>query len=235
MLEIKDLTYTIGNKVILLDLSLFVPPQSIYALLGANGAGKTTLFQLILGLKQPNRGSITLNGISLTAQNRATFMRQLGILFDRAPLYDHLSALENLEQSRRIYNTPPATSWEMLEMVGLTPVAKEKVSTFSMGMKQRLGIALAMVGKPSFLLLDEPTNGLDPQGIAELRHIIRQLHQTQQITCLLSSHAIAEVEKIATHTGILHQGAIVHEATLDAQPTQTLEEIYFEKTKQKLL
>jgi ABC-type multidrug transport system ATPase subunit len=182
-------------------LSLRVPPQSVYGFLGPNGAGKSTTIRMVLGLQRPNRGTISLFGRPL-ARERIALLRRIGSLVESPSLYLHLTGRENLEVHRRLLGSPARAIDEALEAVELSPVASRLVRNYSSGMKQRLGLAQALLGNPELLLLDEPTNGLDPAGIHEVRMLIRDLPRRRGVTVFLSSHLLAEVEQIATHLAI---------------------------------
>ncbi|WP_373553519.1 ABC transporter ATP-binding protein [Haliscomenobacter sp.] len=201
------------GKNILDDINLQVPTGSIYGFLGPNGAGKTTTLRLILGLLKKQKGEIHIFGQSL-AQNRVAILRKLGSLIETPSLYGHLTAAENLLLLQKIYQCPKARIPEVLELVGLPDTANKKVSQFSLGMKQRLSIAVALLNQPDLLILDEPTNGLDPNGIIEMRELLKRLNQEQQITILISSHLLGEIEKLVSHVGIIHKGQLLFEGTL---------------------
>lgn len=201
------------GKNILDEINLQVPTGSIYGFLGPNGAGKTTTLRLILGLLKKQKGEIRIFGQSL-AQNRVAILRKLGSLIETPSLYGHLTAAENLLLLQKIYQSPKARIPEVLELVGLPNTANKKVSQFSLGMKQRLSIAVALLNQPDLLILDEPTNGLDPNGIIEMRELLKRLNQEQGITILISSHLLAEIEKLVTHVGIIHKGQLLFEGTL---------------------
>ena len=191
-------------------LSLSVPPQSVYGFLGPNGAGKSTTIRMVLGLQRPNRGTISLFGRPL-AQERIALLRRIGSLVEAPSVYLHLTGRENLEIHRRLLGLPLPAIDEALEAVDLIRVAGRLARNYSSGMKQRLGLALALLGNPELLLLDEPTNGLDPAGIHEVRALIRDLPRRRGVTVFLSSHLLAEVEQIATHLAIISQGQLKFE------------------------
>lgn len=223
-IETHDLTYHYqkGNTL-LHSLDLRVPSQSIYGFLGANGAGKTTTLKLLTGLLRHQSGSITLLNQSLQA-NRLQLLRQIGVFIESPSIYSHLSATENLEVFRRLYQCPVANIREALAITGLQDTGRKKAGRFSLGMKQRLGIAVALLHKPSVLILDEPTNGLDPQGIIEMRTLLKQLNREQQISILISSHMLSEMEKLVTHIGIIDKGRLCYQGTLASHTN--LENIY---------
>jgi lantibiotic transport system ATP-binding protein len=202
------------GKNILDDINLRIPTGSIYGFLGPNGAGKTTTLRLILGLLKKQKGEIHLFGQSLS-QNRVAILRKLGSLIETPSLYGHLTAAENLLLLQKIYQCPKTRIPEVLELVGLSDTAHKKVSQFSLGMKQRLSIAVALLNHPELLILDEPTNGLDPNGIIEMRELFKRLNQEQKTTILISSHLLAEIEKLVSHVGIIHKGQLLFEGTLE--------------------
>jgi ABC-2 type transport system ATP-binding protein len=202
-----------SGQPILQQLSLQVPQGSIYGFLGPNGAGKTTTLRLILGLLRKQEGSITLFGKEL-AQQRIEILRRLGSLIEQPSLYLHLTGRQNLEIFRLSYQCPKKRIDEVLEMVRLTDAANKKAKAYSLGMKQRLSIAIALLHDPELLILDEPTNGLDPSGIIETRELIKTLNREQGKTILVSSHMLAEVEKMATHVGIINKGKLLFQGAL---------------------
>lgn len=195
------------------DICLEVPQGAIYGFLGPNGAGKTTTLRLVLGLLTLQQGTISIFGKDLKT-HRLEVLRQLGSLIEQPSLYGHLTAKENLEVYRRIYDVPPTRISEVLQVVGLAQTGSKKAKQFSLGMKQRLSIAVALLHRPRLLVLDEPTNGLDPNGIIETRALIQQLNQQEGVTIVVSSHILAEVEKMATHMGIIHGGKLLFQGTL---------------------
>lgn len=213
-IRVEDVWKTYGTTAAVCGLSLSVPPQSVYGFLGPNGAGKSTTIRMVLGLQRPNRGTITLFGRPLAGE-RIALLRRIGSLVESPSLYLHLTGRENLEIHRRLLSLPKLTIDEALETVALIPVAGRLVRTYSSGMKQRLGIAQAILGNPELLLLDEPTNGLDPAGIHEVRTLIRDLPKRSGVTVFLSSHLLAEVEQVATHLAIISQGRLKFEGTRD--------------------
>lgn len=193
-------------------LSMCVPKGAIYGFVGKNGAGKTTLFRLICALQEPSAGDFTLCGIPNRRRDIAKARRRIGAVVETPSFYPDMSALENLEQQSLILELPSFQGLEgLLELVGLEGTGRKKARNFSLGMRQRLGIALALVGDPDFLVLDEPVNGLDPQGIVEIRELILKLNRERQITVLISSHILDELAKLATHYGIIDKGRMVKE------------------------
>jgi ABC-2 type transport system ATP-binding protein len=196
------------------DLDLAVPSGSIYGFLGPNGAGKTTTIRLLLSLLSPSGGTIRIFGEELAPRRRGALAR-VGALVESPSLYGHLTGRENLEVTRRLLRAPDRRVGETLRLVELAGDADRLVRTYSLGMRQRLALALALLGEPRILILDEPTNGLDPAGIQELRAQLRRLASEEGITVFLSSHLLAEIEQIATHLGVLDRGRLLFQGTLD--------------------
>jgi ABC-2 type transport system ATP-binding protein len=193
-------------------LNLAVPVGSVYGFLGPNGAGKTTTIRLLLALLRADEGEVHLFGQPLTAAAREP-LHDVGAMVESPSLYPHLSARENLEVTRCLLQLPSDRADEVLAIVGLSADAERRVRDYSMGMRQRLGIALALLGRPRLLILDEPTNGLDPGGIADLRALLRRMATEQGITVFLSSHLLSEIEQTASHVGVLHQGRLIFQGT----------------------
>jgi ABC-2 type transport system ATP-binding protein len=208
------ITRLFHRKTAVRNLSLQVQQGSIYAFLGPNGAGKSTTIRLLLGLLRPSAGNIALFGLDLR-RHRREILSRTGSLVETPSLYEHLSARENLEIPRRILSAPRSDVDRVLGIVGLENVGRNLVKTFSLGMKQRLGLAQAMLGKRDLLILDEPTNGLDPAGIQEMRSLIRRLPGEHGVTVFLSSHLLTEVEQVATHVGMLSQGELVFQGSIE--------------------
>lgn len=206
-----NFSYT-KNVTILESINLNVPEGSIYGFLGANGAGKSTTLRLILGLIKAQSGTISMFGEEIR-NTYPNHLSKVGSLIESASLYDHLSATDNLKIAAKYYNTPTSSINEVLKKVKLEHTAKKKTKDFSTGMKQRLGLAIALLHNPEILILDEPTNGLDPNGIIELRQILKTLNEEGK-TILLSSHILSEVEKIVSRLGIIKNGSIVFEGSI---------------------
>ena len=197
-------------------LSMNVPKGAIYGFIGKNGAGKTTLIRLICGLQEPTAGDFTLYGRKNKDKDIAKSRRRMGAIVETPSVYLDMSAEENLKQQYRILGLPSFDGLhDILKLVGLENTGKKKAKNFSLGMRQRLGIAIALVGDPDFLVLDEPINGLDPQGIIEIRELILKLNQERQITVLISSHILDELSKLATHYGFIDKGCIVKEMSAE--------------------
>ncbi|MDE5596376.1 MAG: ATP-binding cassette domain-containing protein [Lachnospiraceae bacterium] len=193
-------------------LSMNVPKGAIYGFVGQNGAGKTTLIRLICGLQTPSSGEYAIYGINGTAKEIVKARRRMGAIIETPSLYQDMSAEENLKMQYRILGLPSFSGIpELLKLVGLENTGRKKVKNFSLGMRQRLGIAAALAGDPDFLVLDEPVNGLDPQGIIEIRELILRLNKERQITVLISSHILDELSRLATHYGFIEKGRIVKE------------------------
>lgn len=200
------------NFKALSGLSMHVPKGAIYGFVGKNGAGKTTLIRLICGLQPATSGDYTLYGVKSTDKRIAGARRRMGAVVETPSMYLDMSAKDNLRQQYRILGLPSFEGMEgLLALVGLSDTGKKKARHFSLGMRQRLGIAIALVGDPDFLVLDEPVNGLDPQGIIEMRELILKLNRERQITVLVSSHILGELAKIATHYGFIDRGVLVKE------------------------
>lgn len=212
-IETRGLTRAFGSCTAVESLDLSVPRGSIYGFLGPNGAGKTTTIRLLLGLLRADRGSILLDGELLTPERR-DLMRYIGALVETPTLYPHLTGRENLEITRRILDVPTTRIAEALDLFGLANDAHRVVRTYSLGMRQRLGLALAWLGHPRLLLLDEPANGLDPAGIRELRNQIRHLAHDLHVTVFLSSHVLREVEQLADCIGIINQGRLLFQGRI---------------------
>lgn len=193
-------------------VSLQIERGAIYGLIGRNGAGKTTFLRMIAGLARPTSGEIELMGIPSTEKSIRSAFERVGCLIEQPGIYNNLSAFENCKlkaMNSGVYSKKYVE--EKLALVGLSHVGNKAAGHFSLGMKQRLGIALALIGEPDLLILDEPINGLDPQGIIEMRDIIHQVNRDQHITVLISSHILEELSKIATHYGIIHEGRLIEQ------------------------
>ena len=215
MIEVKDLTFSYGkDKKALHGLNFTVEDGEIFGFLGPNGAGKSTTMKMFLGLARPTSGSFTIDGKTYP-QNRIEILKEVGSFIEAPAFYGNLSGEENLEIIRKILGLPKSSVAEALEIVGLTQFKKRLAKKYSLGMKQRLGIANAILHKPPILILDEPTNGLDPVGIHEIRSLIRSLPEKFDCTVIVSSHLLSEIELTADYVGILNHGRLLFEGTLD--------------------
>lgn len=228
IIQVKGLTKSFKNLTAVKDLSFTVNEGDVYGFLGQNGAGKSTTIRMLLTLIEPTAGSIELFGMPLNT-HRTEILRQVGAVIEKPDVYKYLSAIENLRIFARLSGLKPTDQqlMQQLEMVGLAGRAKDTVKTFSQGMKQRLGIAVALIHDPKLIILDEPTNGLDPQGIADIRNLIRHLSRDLNKTVLVSSHLLNEIEQIATRVLIIDKGSkLVEGAAADLfDPSQTLVEL----------
>ena len=217
ILETSGLTKLYGGRAAVNQVSLHVKEGDIYGFIGKNGAGKTTFMRLVTGLARPDKGSMALFGGQSFTEGR----RRIGSMIEYPSLYPNMTARENLEAHRRLLGIPEKNSVdETLQTVHLTDTGNKKVKHFSLGMRQRLGIAQCLLGHPDFLILDEPINGLDPTGIKEIRDLLLTLNGEKGITILLSSHILGELAKIATCYGIINQGVLVDEFSKDELQTR---------------
>lgn len=224
ILETKELTKKFGRQKAVENLSLQIEKNSVYGLLGPNGAGKSTTLKMITGMLHKTSGEILFED---KAWSRAD-LEKIGALIEMPPLYDNLTAWENLKVRTLLLGLPDSRIKEVLEIVDLKNTGKKKSGQFSIGMKQRLGIAIALLNHPRLLILDEPTNGLDPLGIQELRDLIKSFPE-QGITVILSSHILAEVEQIADHIGIINNGRLEYQNAINHQ--ENLEELFMNVVK----
>jgi ABC-2 type transport system ATP-binding protein len=213
VISTEGLSFNFGSQQVVKSLSLQVPEGSIYGFLGPNGAGKTTTIKLLLNLLKTNQGSIHIFKQELQS-NRIPILSQIGSLIEQPAIYLHLSGRENLMNRALLLQVPEKRVDEMLELVHLTDAANKKAGKYSLGMKQRLGIALALLSDPKLLILDEPTNGLDPNGIIEVRELLIRLVTQHKKTVFVSSHLLAEVERMATHVGIIHKGEMLFQGSI---------------------
>jgi ABC-2 type transport system ATP-binding protein len=209
----SGLTRKFGNLTAVNALNLDVPQGSIYGFLGPNGAGKTTTIRLLLGLIRLHAGHIQMFGRPFPKE-RQSLLKQIGALVESPSIYPHLTGRENLEVTRRLLNVPKEKIDFVLQTVNLEEAADRKVGQYSTGMRQRLGLALALMNNPKLLILDEPTNGLDPSGIQEFRHLIQTFPKEKGITVFLSSHLLSEVEQMATHIGVINKGQLLFQGAL---------------------
>lgn len=235
-IETVGLTYNFGAQAVVKNLSLQVPTGSIYGFLGPNGAGKTTTIKILLNLLKSPSDQVFIFGKDINS-NRIASLKRMGALVEQPAIYGHLTGKENLVNRCLLLGIKKAKAAEMLSVVGLTDAANKKAGKYSLGMKQRLGIALALVSDPELLLLDEPTNGLDPNGIIEIRNLMIDLATKHHKTILVSSHLLAEIERTATHVGIINKGELLFQGTIDelhnlSKPTIKLEVDDVEKATQ---
>ena len=216
VLKTRNLCKSYGHFKALNGLSMNVPKGAIYGFVGKNGAGKTTLIRLICGLQYPTSGDFSLYGIPSTEETITKSRRRMGAVVETPSIYLGMTAEDNLKEQFRILGLPSFDGIsDLLKLVGLENTGKKKARNFSLGMKQRLGIAIALAGDPDFLVLDEPVNGLDPQGIIEIRELILKLNRERQITVLISSHILEELSKLATHFGFIDGGPMLKEISAE--------------------
>jgi len=212
------LTYRFGSQVVVNNLSLEVKKGSIYGFLGPNGAGKTTTIKILLNLLKSPSDTVFIFGKEINA-NRIASLKRIGALVEQPAIYSHLSGKENLTNRCILLGIRRTKVMEMLNLVGLADAADKKAGKYSLGMKQRLGIALALLSDPDLLMLDEPTNGLDPNGIIEIRNLMSDLATKHNKTILVSSHLLNEIEKVATHVGIINKGQLLFQGTVEELQT----------------
>jgi ABC-type multidrug transport system ATPase subunit len=213
IIAVNNLSFSFGNQKVLDNISLSVVKGSIYGFLGPNGSGKTTTIKLLLSLLKNNENNISLFGKPLN-ENREEVLKKIGSLIEAPALYHHLTGFANLKARAIIFDVKDERIKEILAIVGLTDAANKKAGKYSLGMKQRLGIGLALLSDPELLILDEPTNGLDPNGIIEIRKLIQKLANEYGKTIFISSHLLAEIERIATHVAILYNGKLSFEGEI---------------------
>ena len=212
ILETKALEKKYNKFKAIDNLNMRIPKGAIYGLIGKNGAGKTTLIRLICGLQKPTSGTFMMYGVSNTDKKMKEERKRIGAIVETPSIRIDATAEDNLKEQYKILGLPSEENLkEILKQVGLSNTGKKKAKDFSLGMKQRLGIAIALVGEPDFLILDEPINGLDPEGIIEIRELILKLNKEKGITFLISSHYLDELSKVATHYGFLNHGKIIKE------------------------
>ena len=216
VLQTKELCKNYKKFKALDHLTMNVPRGSIYGFVGKNGAGKTTLIRLICGMQFPSSGSFELYGVENTDKSISISRRRMGAVVETPSIYLDMTAVDNLKQQYRVLGMPSFDGIDdILQLVGLENTGKKKAKNFSLGMRQRLGIAMALCGSPDFLVLDEPINGLDPQGIVEIRELILKLNHERKITVLISSHILDELSRLATHYGFIDKGRIIKEMSAE--------------------
>ena len=216
IIETHDLCKQYGNALRVAHLDLDVPEGSVYGFLGPNGAGKSTTLKMILGLVRPTAGDIRVLGKKMDGGNRLAVLRQVGSLIESPSYYGHLTGEENLRIVQTLRGVPEKNIREVLQIVRLDGQRGKKVAHYSLGMKQRLGLAAALLGYPKLLILDEPTNGLDPAGIQEMRELICSLPERFGMTVVVSSHLLSEIDQMADHVAIIREGELVFQDTLAA-------------------
>ncbi len=228
------LTKNYGDTTVVNNLDLNVAEKRIYGFLGPNGAGKSTTLKMLLGLVKPSQGEIDIFGKRFNAKNRISILKNIGSLIETPSYYGHLTAKENLEILRILLDAPKSNIEKVLSIVRLDNQQNKKVSAFSLGMKQRLGLASAMLAFPKLLILDEPTNGLDPAGIQEMRELIRSLPKEYGMTVIVSSHLLSEIDQMADDIGIIANGKLKFQNSLAAlhemHKSENLEDIFLELT-----
>lgn len=221
MLETADLCKKFWRQKAVDHVSLHIQKNSVYGLLGPNGAGKSTILKMMTGILHPTSGAIAFNGEPWSRES----LNQIGALIEMPPLYENLTAYENLKVRTKLLGLDKSRIEEVLQTVSLTDTGRKRAGQFSLGMKQRLGIAVALLNNPKLLILDEPTNGLDPVGIEELRELIRSFPK-KGITVILSSHILSEVQQMADHVGIIANGMLGYEGELRAN--ENLEQLFMD-------
>lgn len=234
IIETKDLTKSYSDFTAVAGVDIHIPKGTVYGFLGPNGAGKSTTMKMFLGLTKPTSGTFLIDGKKYP-ENRVEILKEVGSFIEAPAFYGNLTGEENLDIIRKILGLPKSAVFEALELVGLTQFKDRLAKKYSLGMKQRLGLASALIGRPPILILDEPTNGLDPVGIHEIRTLIRSLPQKFDCTVLVSSHLLSEIELMADNIGILNHGHLLFEGTLDelkqgaelqGYPTDNLEDTF---------
>lgn len=236
LLEAREVNQFLGGNRVISDLSISVPQGGVYGFLGRNGAGKSTVMKILLGLLQPETSEVFMSGRPISTKDKQ-YLSRIGSLIEEPSFYPNLTGAENIRYISRIRKTPSQED-RLLKLVGLSEQANKKAGAYSLGMKQRLGIALALVGDPDLLLLDEPTNGLDPEGIREIRQLILHFSREMGKTVLVSSHILPEIEHIADVVGIIHHGRIRYEGplqNLSGEASLVLDPLDEEQAKHALL
>ena len=232
ILEIKNLSKKSGSSYRVKNLSMSIPKSCVYGFLGPNGAGKTTTLKMILGLIKKDAGEIKLFGEDVSAKNLLSLLHKTGSLIENPGGYPHLSGLENMQIIAKLKGVNETEIEKALKTVRLYEQKDKKLGAYSLGMKQRLGIAMALLGDPKLLILDEPSNGLDPAGIMEIRNLITSLPKERGMTVLISSHLLNEIEQMADYVGIIHKGQMLYQGKLSELEStgENLEQIFLELT-----
>lgn len=225
LVETHNLTKEYGKVRCVDSVNMRVEPGAVYGFLGPNGAGKSTTLKMILGLAKPTAGDITLFGTPVNEKNRIKLLKQTGSLIESPSYYGHLTGEENLQIIQTLKGCSEKDIDKVLKIVRLDEARKKLVNHYSLGMKQRLGLAAALLGFPKLLILDEPTNGLDPAGIQEMRNLIRSLPENYGMTILVSSHLLSEIDQMADHVGIIRKGELVYQDTLESLHAHAREQI----------
>lgn len=234
IVKTNSLTKKYGDNLAINNLNMIVNEGKIYGFLGPNGAGKSTTLKMLLGLVHPTKGEIDIFDKRFTSKNRIEILKEVGSLIETPSYYGHLTAKENLKIFSSILDVPDSNIDEVLKIVRLDKQQSKKTSAFSLGMKQRLGLASALLSFPKLLILDEPTNGLDPAGIQEMRELIRSLPQKYGMTVIVSSHLLSEIDRLAEDIGIIANGKMMYQGPLnmlhETDPSKSLEEIFLDLT-----
>ena len=215
MVETKGLTKQYKGKEVVKDVDLKVPKACVYGFMGPNGAGKSTTLKMLLSLIQISAGQVTIGGMQVNRKNRISILKETGSLIESPSYYGHLTGRENLEIVQTLKKVPGQEIDKVLKLVRMEEQQDKKVREYSLGMKQRLGLAEALLGNPSLLILDEPTNGLDPAGIQEIRELIRELPERMGMTVLVSSHLLGEMDQMADYVGIINHGQLIFQDKLE--------------------
>lgn len=238
IIRTQSLSKRYGDSLIVKGINMSVMEGTIYGFCGPNGAGKSTTLKMLLGLVRSTEGEISLLGRKMTAKNRIEILRQTGSLIESPSYYGHLSGRENLEILQGLLKVPKENVDEVLKIVRLDGQGKKRASNYSLGMKQRLGLAAALLNFPKLLILDEPTNGLDPAGIQEMRELIRSLPEKYGMTVIISSHLLSEIDQIVDDIGIIANGRLKYQGSLEKlhehDETKTLEEIFLDMTMEEV-
>lgn len=234
IIETEGLSKYYGKKAVVREVDLKVPEGCVYGFMGPNGAGKSTTMKMLLGLVKKSGGSVAVNGVEMNEKNRLDILKETGSLIESPSYYGHLSGRENLEIVRALKDVPQKEVDGVLKVVRMEKQQHKKVREYSLGMKQRLGLAAALLGKPKVLLLDEPTNGLDPAGIQEMRELICALPEKFGMTVFLSSHLLSEIDQMADHVGIIDKGQLIFQDTLEALHEYSQSRLLFKTSNQTI-
>ena len=225
IIETKNLTKKYADFTAVSDVTMHIPKGKVYGLLGPNGAGKSTIMKMFLGLTNPTSGGLTIDD-KKHPTDRNEILKEIGSFIEAPAFYGNLTGEENLDVVRKILKLPQTSVDEVLEIVGLTKWKDRLARKYSLGMKQRLGLASALIGRPPILILDEPTNGLDPVGVHEIRNLIRSLPEKFDCTVLVSSHLLSEIELMADNIGVLNHGNLLFEGTIEELKQKVAEQGY---------